>query len=174
MGRRTRCWAGQSTGWSNGDAITVTYATPATTGSAAGTYPIVPSLVDPNGRLANYNVSTNNGMLTVVPAVLGITANSTNRIYGTTNPVFTYSASGFVKRGYRQCFEWESESDDGGGDEQSGGNVCDCGDERDADGDELCVQLHERIVDRATGCAVGDLAGADEHCLRNAAGNERE
>ena len=34
--------------------------------------------------------------LTVNKAVLGITANSTNRAYGAANPAFTYTASGFV------------------------------------------------------------------------------
>jgi hypothetical protein len=87
---------GTLTGIQNGDNITATYATTATSNSPTGAYPIVPSLVDPNSRLVNYAVTTNNGTLTVSPAILGITANPTNRLYGAANPVFTYTANGFV------------------------------------------------------------------------------
>jgi len=34
--------------------------------------------------------------LVVTPAILGIVANNTNRFYGATNPIFTYTAIGFV------------------------------------------------------------------------------
>ena len=87
---------GTLTGVVNNDNVTATYATAATTGSPAGSYLIVPILLDPNGLLVNYNVTTNSGTLTVNPAVLGITANNTNRVYGAANPIFTYTAAGFV------------------------------------------------------------------------------
>jgi len=87
---------GTISGLQNSDDITATYATGATTNSPVGGYLIVPTLSDPNSRLANYSLTTNNGTLTVLPAVLGITANDTNRLYGAANPVFTYTASGFV------------------------------------------------------------------------------
>ncbi|MCX6895772.1 MAG: MBG domain-containing protein, partial [Verrucomicrobia bacterium] len=44
----------------------------------------------------DYSNRTMTVSLVVTPAPLGITANSTNRIYGVTNPAFTYTASGFV------------------------------------------------------------------------------
>ena len=44
----------------------------------------------------NYSNRTLMVQLVVSPAVLGITANNTNRVYGMTNPGFTYTASGFV------------------------------------------------------------------------------
>jgi hypothetical protein len=52
--------------------ITVTFSTTATATSPVGTYPIVPSLLDPDGKLGNYIVTTNNGTLTVrnVPPVV--------------------------------------------------------------------------------------------------------
>ena len=56
---------GTITGIQNGDNITATFTTTAVTNSPVGTYPIVPHLVDPNGRLVNYTVTTNNGTLTV-------------------------------------------------------------------------------------------------------------
>jgi lysophospholipase L1-like esterase len=65
VGQTNPVFSGTITGIQNGDNITATYATTATTSSPAGSYPIVPTLVDPNGRLANYTVTINNGTLTV-------------------------------------------------------------------------------------------------------------
>ena len=57
--------SGSIVGLQNGDNITATYSTAATTTSPVGTYPIVPTFSDPNGRLGNYTVTTNGGLLTV-------------------------------------------------------------------------------------------------------------
>jgi len=95
-GQANPALGGTISGIQNSDNITATYATSATTNSVVGGYAIVPTLVDPNSRLVNYVVTTNNGTLTVSKAVLVITANSTNRLYNTANPAFTYTASGFV------------------------------------------------------------------------------
>jgi hypothetical protein len=57
---------GTVTGVVNGDGITATYSTPAVTDSPVGTYPIVPSIVDPNGRLDNYDTTVINGTLTIL------------------------------------------------------------------------------------------------------------
>lgn len=46
------------------DGITATYTT-AATGTGIGTFPITPVLLDPNNRLSNYNLTSNNGTLTV-------------------------------------------------------------------------------------------------------------
>ena len=54
------------TGLRNGDPITVSYGCPAGTDSPAGGYPIVPTLIDPAGKLANYMVTIENGILTVI------------------------------------------------------------------------------------------------------------
>lgn len=56
---------GTIVGVRNSDAISATYSTPATVDSPAGSYPIVPALVDPDGRLGNYVVTVVNGTLTV-------------------------------------------------------------------------------------------------------------
>jgi hypothetical protein len=53
-------------------------------------------LADPGNRLVNYTVSTNNGTLTVNPAALAITANSTNKVYGT---VLTFAGTEFTAGG---------------------------------------------------------------------------
>jgi hypothetical protein len=52
----------------NGDNITAIYSCSATAASPAGTYPILPSLLDPSNRETNYTVSLLNGTLTVTPA----------------------------------------------------------------------------------------------------------
>jgi hypothetical protein len=59
---------GTMTGLVNGDNITASYSTAATASSPAGSYPIVPSLVDPGNRQTNYQVTLVNGTLTVTPA----------------------------------------------------------------------------------------------------------
>ena len=56
---------GVLTGVLDGDNITATYTTTAVTTSPVGAYPIVPVLVDPDGRLGNYDVTIVNGTLTI-------------------------------------------------------------------------------------------------------------
>jgi YVTN family beta-propeller protein len=59
---------GAITGIQNGDNITATYSTTATPTSPVGVYAIVPTLVDPTGKLGNYTVTSSNGTLTVIQA----------------------------------------------------------------------------------------------------------
>ena len=87
---------GSIVGIKNGDNITATYATAATQSSPVGTYPIVPTLVDPDSKLGNYSVTVNNGTLTINPAPLTITADDKTKILNAPNPSFTASYSGFV------------------------------------------------------------------------------
>jgi 6-phosphogluconolactonase (cycloisomerase 2 family) len=89
-------FTGTIVGIKNGDNITATYSTPATATSPAGTYPIIPALVDPTGKLGNYTVSINNGTLTVTTAILTVTANNASRFYGDSNPVFTGTIQGIL------------------------------------------------------------------------------
>jgi 6-phosphogluconolactonase (cycloisomerase 2 family) len=87
-------FTGTIVGIKNGDNITATYSTPATATSPAGTYPIIPALVDPTGKLGNYTVTINNGTLTITTAILTVTANNASRFYGDPNPVFTGTITG--------------------------------------------------------------------------------
>jgi hypothetical protein len=64
-GQANPAFTGTIVGVMNNDNITATYTCSATTNSPPGTYLIVPSLNDPNNRLGNYTVTTNNGTLTV-------------------------------------------------------------------------------------------------------------
>jgi trimeric autotransporter adhesin len=66
--------------------------TTAITGSPAGTYPITLT----GGYAADYVISLVNGVLTVDKAVLTITADNINKVYGSLNPDLTLSYSGFV------------------------------------------------------------------------------
>jgi hypothetical protein len=63
-------FTGSIVGLQNNENITVKYTCSAQTNSPAGTYPIVPYLVDSDGLLMNYAVTINNGtLLVVVPQV---------------------------------------------------------------------------------------------------------
>jgi len=61
-----------------------------------GAYSIVPTLNDPAGKLGNYTVSLQNGILTVNPATLTGRADNQSRLYGQANLPFTVTYSGFV------------------------------------------------------------------------------
>ncbi|MBZ5533572.1 MAG: beta-propeller fold lactonase family protein [Acidobacteriia bacterium] len=89
-------FTGAIVGIKNADNITATYASPATATSAPGTYPIVPTLVDPTAKLGNYTVTVNNGTLTITAAALTVTADNVSRLYGDPNPTLTYTITGFV------------------------------------------------------------------------------
>jgi hypothetical protein len=71
------------TGLVVGDGITATYSTTGTT-AVAGTYPIAPTPVDPNGRLSNYT-------LTIIPGTLTVRTADTCTATGYT----TYSQGGW-------------------------------------------------------------------------------
>ena len=70
-GQENPVLTGTVTGVIPGDAITAGYTTTALKQSPAGTYPILPIFMDPEGKLGNYNVTTNAGVLTVKAAVTG-------------------------------------------------------------------------------------------------------
>src|SRR6185295_193057 len=61
--------SGTITGLRTGESISVTYATTATFESAIGTYPITPTVTDPNGVLAQYTLVIAPGLLTILDAV---------------------------------------------------------------------------------------------------------
>jgi MBG domain (YGX type) len=71
---------------------TFSFSTPATASSPVGNYAITPSSV----TSSNYAISFVNGVLSITPAPLTITANNVTRIYGQPNSAFTVSYGGFV------------------------------------------------------------------------------
>ena len=87
-------FTGTITGIKNNDAITATYSSVADPTSSVGTFPIVPTLVDPALKLSNYSVLVANGILTVSPAPLTVAAANATRIYGDPNPPLSGTISG--------------------------------------------------------------------------------
>src|SRR6185295_9710475 len=67
----------------------------ATASVAESPYAIVPSAAIGTG-LDNYTISYINGMLTVTPAPLTVTANNEMKVYGAANPPFGVTYGGFV------------------------------------------------------------------------------
>jgi hypothetical protein len=91
-GEANPAFTGTLTGVKNSDAITASYSSAATQASDWGTYSIVTSLNDPNGKLSNYEAPVlTNGTLTVTKAPLTIKADNASRLYGEANPTFTGS-----------------------------------------------------------------------------------
>ncbi|HKF50528.1 MAG TPA: MBG domain-containing protein [Terracidiphilus sp.] len=64
---------GTLTGVVNGDGITATYSTTATSSSPVGPYPITATLNDPNSKLGNYAVTNTPGTLTITKAAPTVT-----------------------------------------------------------------------------------------------------
>ena len=64
----------------------------ATEKSPVGTYPITIT----KGGVKNYNDAYVEGVLTILPAPLTITANDATKVYGAANPTLSVSYSGFV------------------------------------------------------------------------------
>ena len=87
-------FTGSVTGQKNGDIITATFASSASAASSVGSYPVVATLADPGAKLGNYTVNSNNGVLTVTPAALTVSAGIASRIYGDPNPAFVGAITG--------------------------------------------------------------------------------
>jgi hypothetical protein len=82
-------------GLANNDGITASFSSVAGPASPVGAYAIIVAAVnDPNSKLSNYNVSTVNGSLSVIPAVLTAKANDKTRVYAAANPSFDGSVTG--------------------------------------------------------------------------------
>jgi len=69
-----------------------TATTTATITSPVGTYVIIPT----GGSSSNYNFAYNNGTLTIGQATLTVTAENKTKAYGSANPAFTATYSGFI------------------------------------------------------------------------------
>jgi hypothetical protein len=92
-------FTGTITGILNGDSISVTYTSSATTATAVGSYAIVPTLSDGgSSKLGNYNVTVTNGTLTISKASLTVKADDVSRLYGAANPSFTGTITGILNK----------------------------------------------------------------------------
>ncbi|HEY3856986.1 MAG TPA: MBG domain-containing protein [Verrucomicrobiae bacterium] len=80
-GQANPIFVGTMSGLTNGDIITDTYSSSATTASPVGTYTISPGSAA-GSDLTNYSITYANGTLTITPANLTVTANSRTKSYG--------------------------------------------------------------------------------------------
>ena len=87
---------GSVVGLQDGDNITAVYGTAADTNSPVGVYPITIGLLDPENKLGNYSVTTNNGTLTVSAAGLTVSADNQSQTYGGAAPALTGSVVGLA------------------------------------------------------------------------------
>ncbi|MDN4166386.1 MBG domain-containing protein [Cytophagales bacterium LB-30] len=71
------------------DELGLAFDTEALISSSVGDYDIVPQVIDPQSRLANYELSQNNGLLRINKRDLSITAENKSKVYGESNPTFT-------------------------------------------------------------------------------------
>lgn len=95
-GRADPPFTGTIAGLQNNDAITTAFSTTATATSPVGGYPITPALADPDGKLVNYLVSTNAGILTINKAPLTAKADNKTKLLGQAVPPLTISYTGFA------------------------------------------------------------------------------
>ena len=79
-------FTGTVAGLKNNDNISALYTSTATQASPVGTYSIVPTFEDTTGKLTNYTVTSNNGVLTIGAVALTVTATNATRPYGDQNP----------------------------------------------------------------------------------------
>ncbi|MFH2046509.1 MAG: MBG domain-containing protein [Pseudomonadota bacterium] len=85
------------TGFQNGETTaaltgTLEFATPAFPSSNVGNYSIIPS----GQSSTNYTITYVNGLLGVTPVSLMVTADAKSKVYGTSDPTLTFSATGLV------------------------------------------------------------------------------
>ena len=100
-GQTNPVFSGTIVGLTNGDDITASYSCSATANSPVGTYPIVPSLVDPDDRQTNYVVSTNDGTLIITMAVPMLSWSTPSTItYGTSLSSNQLNATANVPGGF--------------------------------------------------------------------------
>ena len=88
------------TGWKNGDqtinTVTSVVTTPATVASHVGDYALTPTSATFTGAaINNYTITTQAGVLTVLPAPLIIQADDQSRLYDEDNPPLTWTTTGW-------------------------------------------------------------------------------
>jgi len=95
-GKPNPALTGSISGLVNNDTLLASYSTAAAASSPAGSYPIVPSLSDPNNVLSNYSVTIDEGELTVTKAELRVTTDSASRWAGYANPSLEGNLTGVI------------------------------------------------------------------------------
>ncbi|SFF82415.1 Por secretion system C-terminal sorting domain-containing protein [Pontibacter chinhatensis] len=80
-GEENPAFDGTLTGLKNSDPITPSYSTTAGAGTNVGEYAIMGSLLDPKGKLDNYDVSITDGVLNILPAEAEIYLSDLSTVY---------------------------------------------------------------------------------------------
>ncbi|MFT3823639.1 MAG: MBG domain-containing protein [Chitinophagaceae bacterium] len=84
-------------GFVNNETATVLTGTLSYSGTSQGAKAAGSYVITPGGYTsANYSISYLNGTLTISPAALTIQANAQTKVYGTSDPTLTYTATGFA------------------------------------------------------------------------------
>lgn len=79
---------GTLTGFIAGDGITATYTR--TSGENVGSY-VISATLAPAAKLVNYSITYNTGTFTITPRPITVTADNKSKVYGTSDPVLTYT-----------------------------------------------------------------------------------
>ncbi len=87
-------FTGSLAGLKNHDNVRVVFTCDAGPGSPVGAYPIIATLSDPDGKMANYVVFDNQVKLNVTPAPLTVSVLPASRAYGVDNPAFASTVFG--------------------------------------------------------------------------------
>ncbi len=154
-------------GFQNSDNGTVVSGAAVVSTTAVTNSPVGPYLIAiTNGTLsaANYGFSFSNNVLTVTPATLLVAANNQSRPYGATNPVLTYSISGFLGTDTVSVVSGvPGLSTTAVSNSPNGGRLSDCHHEHQFERDQLQFRLHQRDLDGGAGgvAGVGRQPGAD-------------
>ena len=86
---------GTLSGFLAADGVTATYSRTAGETVMGGPYTISATL-SPAGVLGNYNITYNTATFTITPAAASVTPNAASKIYGSADPAFTGTLSGFL------------------------------------------------------------------------------
>ena len=78
------------------DTVTATYARVAGETVAGGPYHITATLSAGAGVLANYNITNTGANFTITPKAASVTPNPATKVYGSADPAFTGTLSGFL------------------------------------------------------------------------------
>jgi len=88
-------FTGTLTGFLPADGVTATYSRTAGETVAGSPYTISATL-SPAAVLSNYTITYNTAAFTITPAVASVTPNPATKVYGTIDPAFTGTLTGFV------------------------------------------------------------------------------
>src|SRR5439155_1699101 len=88
-------FTGTLTGFLAADGVTASYSRTAGETVAGGPYAISATL-SPTGVLGNYALTSNTASFTITPAPASVTPNAASKTYGTADPGFTGTLSGFL------------------------------------------------------------------------------